>query len=215
MERRYTTQDESRIYSDETVPVIAGTYSGLVRVIGGGSSMWEDYFKSQEMFPGTDTIAVNIAGMVISDITHQFSWHPKQILAIKAFRQAEWADDKSIVHTVKDVPGCVYWNFNGATSVSGMTAVELAWLLGYRRIALCGVPVDGKGYFYKPTDNPDMHDKFRKREVFKFMEFFGQDCVRSFSGYTKEILGEPTKEWADGYLKCENSEQSVDAFVSK
>jgi hypothetical protein len=196
MERRLTNDIEQKIYSEPTVPIIAGTYSGLVRIIGGGSSMWDDYKKSEEMFPGTDTIAVNIAGLVHPSITHLFSWHPKQISAIKMFRQAEWADDKSIVHSVAEgsMVNCV-WNFNGATSVSGTTACELAWLLGYRKIVLCGIPLDGNGYFYKPMDNPDIHDKYRKREVFKLHEFFGADTVRSFSGYTKQILGEPAKEW--------------------
>lgn len=207
-EHRQTTEEEAKIYSEPTVPVIAGTYRGIVRIIGGGSTMWADYFKSQEMFPGTDTIAVNIAGMVIPDITHQFSWHPKQISAIKMFRRAEWADDKSIVHSIGEGTNINHvWNFNGATSVSGTTAIELAWLLGYRRIVLCGVPLDGNGYFYKPMDNPDIHDKYRKREVFKVYEFFGPDTIRSFSGYTKQVLGEPTQEWAKEYL-CQLATQA-------
>jgi hypothetical protein len=200
MEYRSTNETEQKIYSECEVPVSAGTYSGCVRVIGSGHTMWDDWKRSEELMPGTDTIGINFAGMVHPNLTHLFSWHPKQISAIKAWRMAEWPDDKSIVHSVNHhKTNCCsridqVWNFNGATSVSGMTACELAWLLGYRRIALVGVPQDSGGYFYKPQDNKDMYDKFRKREAFKLNELIN-GCVRSFSGYTKQVLGEPDEEW--------------------
>jgi len=69
----------------------------------------------------------------------------------------------------------------------------LAWLLGYRRIALVGIPMDGNGYFYKPTDNKEMHDKHRHGEVVRLKEFYG-DAVKSFSGNTMDVFGHP-KEW--------------------
>lgn len=162
--------------------------------------MWDDYMRSKEIMPGSDTIAVNMAGMVVSDLTHLFSWHHKQISAIKDFRQAEWPDEKAIVHSVKEYGNVQHvWNFDGVTSVSGMTAVELAWLLGYRKIALVGIPQDNSGYFYKhkSMDNPDIYDQHRTREIFKLYELFGQ-AVKSFSGKTARVLGEPTEEWLNG-----------------
>jgi hypothetical protein len=201
IEHRQTNEVESRIFSEPTIPEIASTYSGCVRVIGSGHSMWDDWKRSEELMPGTDTIGINFAAMCHPTLTHLFSWHPKQISAIKAWRMAEWPDDKSIVHSVlagSDKANIdAVWNFNGATSVSGMTACELAWLLGYRKICLVGVPQDAGGYFYKPQDNKDMYDKYRKRESFKLNELIN-GCVRSFSGYTQQILGTPDKEWLYG-----------------
>jgi hypothetical protein len=200
MDYRPTNAEEQRIYAEPNVPIIAGTYRGAVRIIGSGSGMWNDYAESERIMPGTDTIGINIACMVIPHLTHLFSWHPKQLSAIKQWRMAEWPDDKSIVHAVvhntgREIPFIdAKWQFNGATSVSGMTACELAWLLGYRKIVLVGVPQDEKGYFYKPMDNPDLHDKYRTREIFKLNEFFG-GAVKSFSGNTKRVLGEPDTEW--------------------
>lgn len=154
--------------------------------------MWADYAESKKQFDGTDIICVNMAGMVIPEAKHLFSWHKKQISAIKEWRRAEWADCKAIVHSVERYGNVdVAWHFNGNTSVSGLSCIDLAWLLGYRKIILCGVPMDGNGYFYKPNDNPDMHDRFRHKEVRRLKEIF-QNSVSSFSGYTKEVFGSPT-----------------------
>lgn len=188
---RYATEEERKIYPEPTIPVIAGTYSGSVRIVGGGASMWNDWKQSEALMNGTDIICVNMSGMVIPKATHLFSWHKKQLSAIKEWRMAEWPDCKAIVHSVEE-HGWVNWawRFNGGTSVSGLSCIDLAWLLGYRKIYLVGIPMDNKGYFYKPTDNPDMHDKYRHREVGKLKGIYG-DAVKSFSGFTREVFGAP------------------------
>ena len=104
---------------------------------------------------------------------------------------AEWPDCKAIVHSVENYNRVnVSWHFNGGTSVSGLSCIDLAWLLGYRKIILCGVPMDNKGYFYKPTDNKEMHDKHRHHEVYKLKSIYGES-VKSFSGFTQEVFGSP------------------------
>jgi hypothetical protein len=188
---RFATEEERKIYTEPTIPIIAGTYSGTCRIIGGGSSMWNDYKESEVLLGGTDIICVNMAGMVIPQAKHLFSWHKKQLSAIKAWRMAEWPDCKAVVHSVSEEGRIDWiWRFNGGTSVSGLSCIDLAWLLGYRRIALVGIPMDGNGYFYKPQDNPDMHDKWRHREIRKLKEVYG-NAVKSFSGVTKEVFGHP------------------------
>jgi len=193
---RYATEEEKKIYPEPAIPVIAGTFDGTCRVVGGGSSMWAEFKESEVLLGGTDIICVNVAGMVIPQAKHLFSWHKKQLSAIKLWRSAEWPDDKSIVHSVgEEIRIDWVWRFNGGTSVSGLSCIDLALLLGYKRVALVGIPMDDRGYFYKPTDNPDMHDKWRHREVYKLKEVFG-DKVKSFSGVTKDVFGHP-KEWGN------------------
>lgn len=153
--------------------------------------MWQDFQDSEKMFEGTDIICVNMSGMVIPKATHLFSWHKKQISAIKEWRVAEWPDCKAVVHSVGDHGRVDWiWRFNGGTSVSGLSCIDLAHLLGYNEIVLVGIPMDNKGYFYKPTDNPDMHDRYRHDEVKKIRQMYG-DKIKSFSGFTKEIFGAP------------------------
>jgi hypothetical protein len=194
---RYVNGFEMSIYPELTIPVIAGSFSGTCRIVGGGSSMWADFKESEVLLGGTDIICVNMAGMVIPNAKHLFSWHKKQLSAIKAWRMAEWPDDKSIVHSVSEESRIDWiWRFNGGTSVSGLSCVDLAMLLGYERVALVGVPMDGNGYFYKPNDNTDMHDMDRHNEVKKLKQIYG-DKLKSFSGFTLEVLGHP-KEWSNG-----------------
>lgn len=200
MDERYrlVTEKEQILYKHPEIPIIAGTYNGLCRIFGGGSTMWQDYENSERLFPGTDKLAVNIASLFIPHpLQHMFSWHHKQISYIKGWRQAEIPDDRSLVHSVKDFERINHvWHFDGGTSVSGLSALDLVYLLGYRKIVLCGIPMDGNSYFYKPSINRDMNDKYRHEEVRRLKHIYG-DIVKSFSGYTKEIFGEPSTEWGD------------------
>ena len=178
------------------VPECYNAYSGLVRIVGGGKSMWDDLKKS----PQGHTISVNLAGVVLPfPVEHLFSWHQKQISAIKSFRQAEWVDCKALVHSIKPFDKVDHvWQFQGDKSFSGLSAVDLAYLLGYRKIVLVGVPMDNSGYFYKDSDmlNPDLCDNQRLNEIGRVREQYG-DCVKSMSGRTRDVLGLPPQEFYD------------------
>jgi hypothetical protein len=187
----------------QNMPEIAGTYSGGVMIIGGGRSMWDDYEKAMALCPKWHTIIVNCAGFVIDrPVEHLFSWHWAQISAIKKFRLAEWPDCKAIVHSNKKngKVDCV-WDFSGERSVSGLAAIDLAFLLGYNKVILVGIPQDNSGYFYKSPKmiNTDLFDRDRLREVTKLAsEYSGK--IRSFSGHTKEVYGYPNQEWVNGNI---------------
>lgn len=186
-------EDYKKLYYDYglvDIPSCYNKYSGLVRIVGGGKGMWEDLKNA----PDGDTIAVNLSGCVLPfPVQHLFSWHPKQISAIKSFRQAEWVDCKALVHSTRQFDKIDHvWKFQGTMSFSGLAAVDLAYLLGYRQIVLVGIPMDNSGYFYKDnsTLNPDLADHQRGREIDKLKEKYG-DIVKSMSGRTRDILGEP------------------------
>lgn len=167
----------------------------IVKIIGSGYSMWEDLDKSPK---NIDTIAVNCSGFALNfPLTHLFSWHWKQISAIKEFRLAEFPDCQAIVHSVKKI-GRVdnAWDFEGRTSVSGLSAVDLAFKLGYDKVVLCGIPMEG-GYFYRKKANLNFCDKARQNEVKSILDRY-RDNVKSYSGFTKDIFGEPEIEWYMG-----------------
>ena len=183
------------------LPSCFNKHSGCVKIIGGGRLMWEDLQKAEKF--EADTISVNCAGFVLPfPVTHLFSWHHKQISAIKDFRRAEWVDCKAQVHSVKSYNNIDHvWKFNGSKSASGMSAVDLAWLLGYRKIILIGIPMDNSGYFYKASDmvNQNFFDKDRTREVGELKGMYG-DALKSMSGNTRACFGEPTETWYDGRI---------------
>ena len=73
----------------------------------------------------------------------------------------------------------------GSSSLLGAVA---AIKIGHKKIILCGCPMEGAN---KNKITP--YDYFQKGWVARLPEI--KDFVRSMSGYTKEILGKPTKEW--------------------
>lgn len=189
---RLTTDEEANRYCREYIPDIAGTYSGTCVIVGSGGGMWEDYYKIKDK--GWDVMGVNVGGQFLPSLTHLFSWHCKQITAIKAFRQAEFHGLEFLTHSVREHPGVDYvWYLTGGASMSGISAIDLCWLLGYRKVILCGVPMDDSGYFYGRPKNPDVCDKWRKEEVQRLKDIYGES-VKSLSGYTKEIFGYPEEE---------------------
>lgn len=186
---RKTTDEEGLHYCKEYIPDIAGTYSGALIIIGGGRDMWADYERAKSLFPEADTMAVNVAGMFINPLTHLYSLHFKHISYISKWRKMEYCGDGHICHSNKMFDGIDHeWKCSGRTSTSGSTAVTLGWLLGYRKMVLAGVPMDGTGYFYKPSINETFNDDQREKEIYALKETFG-DMVCSMSGKTRDILG--------------------------
>ena len=186
---RYTTDAEGELYCKKFIPEIAGTYSGTCVIVGSGRDMWQDHEKIKDK--GFDIMGVNVGGQFIPRVTHLFSWHCVQISAIAAFRKQEFYGQEFLTHSVRSHPGIDWvWHLSGGASMSGISAIDLCWLLGYRSIILCGVPMDDSGYFYGRPKNPEVCDKWRREEVVRLKTKFG-DHVKSLSGYTKEIFGYP------------------------
>lgn len=74
--------------------------------------------------------------------------------------------------------------------VSGSSAIlgALAGItLGYTKIVLCGCPLTGNA----PEGNP--YEPFRPGWIAQYLAVKGK--VKSMSGWTQELLGEPTEEW--------------------
>ena len=89
------------------------------------------------------------------------------------------------------------WNNSGN---SGGLAVLLAILMGYDRIVLAGMPMDGSGRFF---DDPNQVwvDYSRggvERCWLEYKEFVFRNRVRSMSGNTALWLGKPTERWLNG-----------------
>jgi hypothetical protein len=84
------------------------------------------------------------------------------------------------------------WYLDNVEPYSGMFAIQIAIALGYERVVLCGIPQDGTNNFFDPPwvkkNHADCNGSFLQNTslnpVFK-------ECVRSMSGWTKEIFGTP------------------------
>jgi hypothetical protein len=80
---------------------------------------------------------------------------------------------------------------------SGLYAVKVAFeLFNVEKLILAGVPMNGERHYHnnKPWGEPK---DFRKAWL-EVMETRLLGRVKSFSGWTAEHLGTPSKEWAHG-----------------
>jgi hypothetical protein len=100
-------------------------------------------------------------------------------------------------HEVRDL--APWWHKHGNSGSSGMLAVQVA-LLHADRAVLCGMPLDTRahrpGVIGPPPGGFDMAHAFR--ETWEAQTPRMVDRVRSLSGWTKDLLGEPSKHWIEG-----------------
>lgn len=99
--------------------------------------------------------------------------------------------DWEIIDPILWDPEEVLWH--GSTA---LFAVYISLAIGYEKIVLAGCPLDSKGHFYfadehyGPRWTPESYQAW-----FEFARTDESRKVRSLSGYTAQIVGEPSKEW--------------------
>lgn len=199
-------------------PGLVGRSSGICLVMGGGRCVWEDisrfykllgytFTNSSDDEPPFTTIAVNdISCYYKPRLNHIVSLHESQVGPSVLIRH-ENACHKSVplTHTQKhkvDVPfpALHAWELRGYVGgTSAGFAVAIAIALGHEKVVLAGVPLDGNGHFFDPefTKLTQFDTGTQRIQWGMFREHF-DGIVKSMSGKTKSILGEPTEEWLLG-----------------
>lgn len=79
---------------------------------------------------------------------------------------------------------------------SGMLCVAVGFELGCSRMVLCGVPMEKRAAHYndpRPWSEARQYHNVWTRRAPQL-----QGIVKSMSGWTRDLLGEPTKGWIDG-----------------
>jgi len=117
---------------------------------------------------------------------------------------AEHVPGKPIRHSMGDFPWFdVDWDVEGDDPERwhGSTALFAAYIglaMGYEKIVLAGCPMDKLGHWYW-GDHPDnTGPNWQERDYQAWRDFAatpGASRVRSFGGFTAEILGTPTIDW--------------------
>lgn len=158
---------------------------------------------------GHDVIAVNEVGIHLDcKLRHWVSLHPDHLLTrVVLRRQVRSQNEQILLHSTKEpkkhsdrplLPGTIDVVWRGITTgaMSGIFAAKVAVLLGYDRIILAGVPMDATGRYYDP---PDEHGCAGDWSIIKGLKSEIANCpelklrVRSLSGKTRELLGEPER----------------------
>lgn len=176
--------------------------SKKVAFVYGGANTLQDDIKAAEALCEPDTIiACNNAGMDYPGVLPHFcTLHTELVPEWLEMRRAKGLPDPLNFWTsnVKTIPEChdtLYHKVPSWNGSSGLLCVTVAMYLGYEKIILCGVPLDKQAAHY--DDDAVWMDAPRYRHAWVKHKEFMLGKVKSPSGWTRAILGEPTKEWVE------------------
>lgn len=201
--------------SERGFPKIAGTYSGNVVICADAACIWDDLERfgcrdnrdqGRVYKQGWDFMTVNKVVEVFPGwIEHCYSNSPSCLRRFISARRDEYASEFGGPKHPHSIQGGVenLWPFGGH-GTSGLGAALVAVALGYRRVVLCGLPLD---------DGPHNGEPHWRRTAFASSEAAGgmrtdrnihwwnakemafEGKVRSMSGRTKTWLGDAI-EWS-------------------
>jgi hypothetical protein len=179
-------------------PSYLGKFKGNLIIIGGARCVWDDYTKlTKSGFQGS-VMAVNDIGLYFDKmLNHWVSMHANYLVQWVALRRGHsMLGHECLTHTREPHAGIrVAWDIQPYGWTSGTFAAQVAIALGYESIVLCGVPQDGMGRFFDPPWMPggEHDDKNSKKAFRNIVENCPElkRCVRSMSGWTKGLFGEP------------------------
>lgn len=179
-------------------PSYLGKYHGNLIILGGARCVWSDFQKLKDTGYAAQVMAVNDVGMYFDQsLDHWVSMHANFLSLWAQLRKGHsLMGHECLTHTREPYPGIrVAWDLQPYGFESGLFAAQVGLCLGYEQIVLCGVPQDGSGHFYDPPWMPGgEHSDGNGLKAFRHIVEQTPELrrsVRSMSGWTKELLGEP------------------------
>lgn len=186
------------------MPAIAGTFSGPLVILGGAPCIWDDL--AQVTLDDVDYLAINFTGFFAHrNIRHWANRHPEDLPHYVALYQETYCPTesdnanynffahlfRSHVYTHAPQDAEVNWQFVQEKGSSAMFAVQVGLALGYAPIWLAGVPLDNSGRFGSPPWITSFDYAGHYQEAWQDALPLLQGRVKSFSGWTRELLGMP------------------------
>jgi len=143
-------------------------------------------------------IGLDCADRVVFEIQHMATYHVEELGQFRLRRQKIDGNLNYMTHSHKQPKNGeqadYIWLLVAKSPLSGSSAflgVQATIGLGYKKIILCGCPMQGQNLINKRAT---AYDKFQKGWI-KFAPSMFGNKIKSMSGWTKEFLGYPTKEW--------------------
>lgn len=170
-------------------------------VLGGANTLSSDHERALKLLgrePDTMIMTNDTARDWKGDVPHFCTLHTEKMPKWIADRKAQGLPDAlnywtSNVKTIPPEHKGLYRNVKSWNGSSGLLGVTVALHLGYEKVILCGVPLDKKACHY--FDDKDWMDAPRYRSAWTKHLHLMKGKVKSFTGWTNLILGEPTEEW--------------------
>jgi hypothetical protein len=145
-------------------------------------------------------VGLDCSDRVLFDIQHAASYHSEEFGAFKLRRAAAGGNLNYIAHSHRPPADCL-WPLVAKSPLSGSSAflgVQAAIGFGYKKVVLCGCPMQGVNFVGARTKKPTTYNRFQEGWKKFAPNMFGDKC-RSMSGWTKDFLGSPSKEWLNEF----------------
>lgn len=177
----------------------------IALVVGSAPCLWDDLDKYMSMssFNKADIALVNLSALSFfrDKATYLITLHPELASSIKTLRNNR-SSEYLVCHSTKCEEGVDFaWSIpDPQYGFSGFFAARILVSMGYSKVVLCGCPNNNTGHFYDDPINKRKSQPVKHGEdVCKSqIDHYKKDLlgkVKSFSGFTKELFGEPTAEW--------------------
>lgn len=170
-------------------------------VLGGAKCVHEDIAAALALFTPDVIVAVKDIGITYPKYDYWATLHPERLPKELGQRRASGLVDPVCIYTyaVRGVGnlGVPIKTLKITGGSSGMLGTEVA-LLHAARVVLTGTPLDPKQVHYRRPRKDGWKAAVHYRKVWTDDYPRLKDRVRSMSGWTKELLGAPTKEWLEG-----------------
>lgn len=192
-------------------PVVrAATTQETAVVMGGGGDPFAEYELARALCEKAGRTVTIFAGNDMIEkfphhVTHAVTLHPDKLQLWLPRRLAAGFNAPEKVWAHRNYEGAVTdWtrDWSGST---GLFGVKVARELGFVHVIICGVPMTVETNHFVRADELWVHAiGFRKGWDAHLEEI--KPYVRSYGGWTKEQLGEPTEDWLRSDLVDQHSD---------
>lgn len=168
-----------------------------VLLLGDARCVHDDAERALALFTPDLYATTNMIGMEWFHVDHWFTLHPNASGIwpgiVQAMRRRLHAGlNRPVTWAHKQEKGIDRWTQDWAGS-SGLLAVKGLMEIGCTHIVCAGVPMKAEqGHYY---DDKNWHTATNYHRGWIRNEHTIKQLVRSMSGWTRELLGEPTAEW--------------------
>lgn len=185
------------------VAPLLGIETGKTAVIvGSGRGGFDDLGRVLLVHPGAVVFAVNDAGMYLPGFSHWVTLHSEKMAAWASVRECDASlDQRFSTHSVTQ-GNRVEWVWAGLDpyfGLSGYFAMQIAYLMGFDQIILCGCPGDGTPRFFESSvGRPDAYAYNDKNIMYQFHNEMNRvpalkAKVKSMNGWTRHFFGSPKR----------------------
>lgn len=162
----------------------------VITLCGCAPSWEKDLNRLSEMVVDFHVMSIGVSCPYEGYVKYFATYHIKDIpeYKIKRTRLGFNIDYKIISHRNElKYPVDFVFEYKPPSGSSALLGAIAAMSFGYKKIVLCGCPLEGV------NPKQSSYAMFRKGWTVHKNEVIGK--VKSMSGWTKELLGEPTREW--------------------